>query len=206
MSSSNLIRWSGLAALVGGALFVILNIVEAIAFGNQPHTEIATTGAWLIVQLAYIIMVALVTIGLVGLYVRQAKEAGSLGLIAFLIAFLGSILAAGSIWSEAFFGSWLAEAAPELLTAEPSGVLIFGVFLSYLLFALGMLLFGLASLRARVLPSTAAVLLMIGSLLFVLLFLLQLPFAGVVFGAAMAWLGFAIWSSPPSPALVSETA
>ena len=205
MSSAKLIRWSGLAALVGGALFVILNIVEAIAFGNQPHTEIATTGAWLIVQLTYILMVALITLGLVGLYVRQAKAAGSLGLIAFLVAFFGSILAAGSIWSEAFFGAWLAEAAPELLEADPSGVVSFGALLSFLLFALGMLLFGLASLQANVLPRGASVLLVIGAVLFVVLAFLDLPFAGVVFGAAMAWLGFSLWSTPPSPALVSET-
>lgn len=112
----------------------------------------------------------------------------------------------GAAWSETFFGSWLAEAAPELMEVDPAGSVITGVIISYLLFALGCFLFGLTSLQVKVLPRGAAVLLMIGSVLFLVLGFLDLPFASVVFGVAIAWLGFALWSSSPNPALVSEMA
>jgi hypothetical protein len=206
MSSSNLIRWSGLVALIGGVLFVILDVVDFISFGNQPFTAVATTGVWTIAQGAYIVAAIFITLGLVGLYVCQAQQTGTLGLVAFVVTFIGGMMATGSTWSEAFFGPWLSEAAPELMEANPAGSVITGAILSYLLFALGWFLFGLASLRAKVLPRGAAVLLMIGAVVFLVLGFLDLPFAGVVFGAAVAWLGSALWSSSSNSALVSKTA
>ena len=204
MSSSKLIRWSGLVAFIGGVLFVIFDVVDFISFGKQPLAEVAATGTWIIVQGSYIVAAMLIALGLVGLYVCQTQQAGTLGLVAFVVTFIGGMMAVGSSWSEAFFGPWLAKAAPELLDADPAGPVITGVVLSYLLFALGWFLFGLSSLRAKVLPGGAAVLLVIGAVLFLVLGFLDLPFASVVFGAAIAWLGFALWTSPP--ASVSEMA
>lgn len=206
MSSSNLIRWSGLAALVGGLLFIILDVLETLLFGSLPYAEAAATSAWIIVQGAYIVAAVLISLGLVGLYAHQAEESGTFGLAAFVVTFIGGMMAAGSSWSEAFFGAWLAEAAPELLEADPSGALAAGVILSYVLFALGWLLFGLASLRAGVLPRGAAVLLMIGAVMFPVLAALTLPFAGVVYGVAVAWMGYALWYATDKTALVAEAA
>jgi hypothetical protein len=206
MSSTNLIRWSGLAALVGGVLFIVLDLLESLLFGNLPYAEAAATSSWVIVEGAYIVAAILISLGLVGLYAYQAKAAGTLGLVAFVVAFIGGMMAAGSSWSETFFGAWLAEAAPELLAADPAGALAAGVILSYVLFALGWLLFGLASLRAGVLPRGAAVLLLIGAAIFPVLAALTLPFAAVVYGVAVAWMGYALWSGTGEPALVAEAA
>lgn len=206
MSSSNLIRWSGLAALAGGLLIVLLNILEFVLFGGQADSEAVASGAWIIVELAYILAAGLVILGLVGLYVRQAEQAGSLGLIGFLVAFFGTVMIAGSDWSAAFFGPWVAEAAPELLEAEPSGAITAGFILTLVLFALGYLLFGLASLQAQVLPRGAAVLLIIGAVLTFVLIFIELPLEVVVLGAAVAWMGYALWSGVAEPAMVAESA
>jgi hypothetical protein len=204
MSSSNLMRWSGLAALVGGVLFVLLDVLESLLFTNLPEAEAASTGAWIIVQGSFILATVFIAMGLVGLYTRQAEQAGTLGLVAFVVTFFGAMMAAGSTWSEAFFGAWLAEAAPELLDSDPSGALASGILLSYLLFALGWLLFGLASLRAGALPRGAAVLLIIGAVLFPVLGALEIPFAGILYGAAVAWMGYALWSSAGDAAMIAE--
>jgi hypothetical protein len=207
MSSSNLKRWSGLAALFGGGLFVILAVAESVVFGNQPYSEAAATGAWIIVQGAYVLAAVLVNLGLVGLYAHEARKAGTLGLIAFLVAFIGGMVATGATWSEAFFGAWLARAAPELLDAEPAGIVIAGALLSFVLFALGWFLFGLVSLRAGVLPRGAAILLMIGAVLFAVGGAMELPFAAVLFGAAVTWMGYGLWSrTPDEPELAAEAA
>jgi hypothetical protein len=206
MSSSNLIRWSGLAALVGGVLFIVLDILDFLLYGNLPYSDAATAGSFTFVQSAFIIAVVLIGLGLVGMYAHQAEETGSFGLVAFVVAFIGVIMAAGSIWSEAFFGAWLAGAAPQLLEANPSGTLAAGITLSYFLFALGWLLFGLASLRARVLPRSASVLLIVGSILFIIISLLEFPFESVVLGAALAWMGYAQWTGASEPALIAESA
>ncbi len=61
---------------------------------------------------------------------------------------------------------------------------------SYVLAALGWLLFGVATLRARVYPRVAAILLIVGAVL------LGLPLAGseIVLAVAVAWLGFALFT------------
>jgi hypothetical protein len=206
MSTSNLIRWSGLAALVGGVLFIVLDILDFLLYGNLPYSEAATASSFTIVQAAFIIAVALTGLGLVGFYAHQAQETGSLGLVAFVVSFLGLILAAGVVWGEAFFGAWLAGAAPQLLQSNPSGAFAAGIFISYFLYTFGWVLFGLASFRGGVFPRGAAVVLIVGALMFVIISLLELPFESIVLGAALAWMGYAQWSGASEPVLIAESA
>ena len=193
MSSSNLIRWSGLAALVGGVLWVVLDVAFFIIIGDQPESVVADTSAWVILLVLALVGSMLIFLGLVGLYARQVAETGVLGLIAFLVAFFGMTLLVGIIWTFTFVVPPLAEAAPEFLDADPSGVLAAGFILTVVLFALGWILFGLASLLAGVLPRGAAVLLIIGAALSFVLDFLELPLGEVVFGVALAWMGYAVW-------------
>jgi hypothetical protein len=195
MSSSNLIRWSGLAALVGGVLLIILSILESVLFGSQPDSAAVPSSAWIVVEIVFIVAELLTILGLVGLYVRQAEQAGVLGLIAFLVAFTGTVMVSGIEWGSAFMAPWLTETAPPgLLDAEPTGVFVAGILLTFVLFALGYFLFGLASLQAGVLPRGAAVLLMVGAVLSLVMGFIEFGFEVVVFGAGMAWMGHALWS------------
>jgi hypothetical protein len=132
---------------------------------------------------------------------------GSLGAIAFLVAFTGTVMVSGVDWSSAFMAPWLAEiTAPGVLDAEPTGIFIAGILITFVLFSAGYFLFGLVSLQAEVLPRGAAVLLMVGAVLFFAMALFELGFEGVVLGAAIAWLGYALWSSAGEQALVPEAA
>ena len=112
MVSSHLLRWSGLAALVGGVLYAVLSILEFLLFGGQSDSAAVASRAWLIVEVAYVLASTLLILGLVGLYMLQAEPAGRLGLIAFLGSLTGTVMLAGADWSAAFFGPWVAEAAP----------------------------------------------------------------------------------------------
>lgn len=206
MSSSNLIRWGGLAALVGGVLLVVLNILELVLFGGQADSGAVASGAWVIVEVAYILTGVLVILGLMGLYACQARQAGTLGLIAFVGALAGTVMLAGADWSAAFLGPAVAESAPEIIDADPSGATLVGILVTMLLAALGWLLFGLASLQAGVLPRGAAVLLIIGAVLTFVLIFAELPLDVVVLGAAVAWMGYALWSSATEPSSISEVA
>ena len=152
------------------------------------------TSGWVILLVLALMGSMLIFLGLVGLYARQVAETGVLGLIAFLVAFIGMTLFVGMIWTFTFVVPSLAEAAPELLDADPSGLLAAGFILTLVLFTLGWLLFGLASLQAGLLPRGAAVLLMIGAVLSFVLSFLELPFGEVVFGVALAWMGYAVWA------------
>lgn len=204
MSSKNLLRWSGLAALIGGVLLAILSALESVLFGSQPDSAAMASSAWIILEVVFIVAELLIILGLIGLYARQVEQSGSLGLIAFLVAFTGSVMVSGIDWGSAFMAPWLAETAPSgLLDAEPTGLFGAGILLTYLLFVLGWLLFGLVSLQAQVLPRGSAVLLMVGAILFLVMAFVEFGFEAVVFGAGVAWMGYALWSGPGSTERVS---
>ena len=206
MSSSNLIRWSGLSALVGGALMIVSDVINAVLFPGEQSSQVMLTGSWLTIQILGLVALALITLGLVGMYACQVQQAGTLGLIAFVMTFGGMLMVFGLLWGEPFLGPLVAEQAPGLLSAEPSGALAVGSIFSIVLFAMGWLLFGLASLRAGMLPRGAAALLIVGALLSFVLTLLNLPLFSVVLGAALIWTGYALWSGTGEPALVAEAA
>ena len=207
MSSSKLVRWSGLASLAGGLLFIIHTVAESLVVEDRPLSEAAATSPWLVIEGGIVVTAVFVGFGLVGLYARQAQRAGRLGLIAFVVAFIGVLLVTGSVWSEAFLAPWLARTAPELLDSGSADSVLAAVWLSYLLFSLGWFLFGLASLRAGVLSRGAAILLLIGAVVPVVLGGLDIPLGSVLFGAALAWAGYELWSGTADvPASMAEAA
>jgi len=215
MSSSTLIRWSGLAALVGFALLAVVDLVSVFAFPENVATSVAaTSNTWLVLHVLNIIALLLGLVGLVGLYARQAEKAGILGLIAFLLTFLGIAPRYAWQWIETFVWPVLAQAAPRLLD-HPVPVPALNVFsavdiISIILLLVGVLLFGVASLLARVLPRWAALLVLVGGVLdLVMTFVgVDFPFVAVVAGPGLAWMGYAVWSgkrvaSEPSASLTA---
>jgi len=181
MTTSNLIRWSGLAAIASGVSLVVAEFVTLSFFGYDFSTT-ATTGAYVLYSLLIMITEVLLPLGLVGLYARQSEASGPLGLVGFVMAFAGTVLVAGFFWASAFITPVLAVEAPELLAVRS----LPGFFRSFIVFGLGWVLFGVATLRAGVYPRSAAVLLIVGALLTVI----RLPLTSVVLGAAVAWMGW----------------
>ena len=189
MSSSDLVRWGGLAAILAGVLLVVADLLNlAIGFGDEPFSEVATTGTHALQSWIRLIGAVLLLIGLVGLYARQSEAAGPLGLAGFLVAFLGTALITGFLWAALFIVPALAVEVPAFLD-EVEG-LPPGLFVALITFCVGWLLFGIATLLARVYPRTAALVLIIGAVLAIL----PLPFTGIVLAVAVGWLGFALFT------------
>jgi hypothetical protein len=179
--------------------------------GDQPESAAAATDTWIILDMFMLVAITLIFLGLVGLYARQAEHAGIFGLLAFVAALSGTAMLFGFVWTGSFILPFVARAAPEVVDpgfvdADPSGTLLLGVILTFGLFVIGWVLFGLSSLRARVLPRGASVLLMIGAVFFFILFMLVLPGATVLFSAALAWMGYALWSGAGELALTARAA
>jgi hypothetical protein len=193
MTSSNLLRMGGLAAVVGGVLFAVADLLILLEDPNDPIGSINSASFALSVGLA-LIGAVLLTGGLVGIYAARSEAIGVLGLIGFALAFAGEILAAGVMWFEAFITPALAQEAPELLLSDPPGIVMFGQILTSGLLTLGWLILGAAILRARTYPRVATVLVLVGAVVQALPFLppaVGVPGA-VVFDVGVAWLGFAL--------------
>ncbi len=185
MSPSNLVRWSGLAALAGGVLLVVGDLLGLTLGGDFAET--AATGTFVVQQLMFLFATVLVLLGLFGLYTSQSEAAGVLGVVGFLLAFLGTALLAGFSWAQAFVVPFIATQSPALLETEPLGSI-----LSFLTFTAGWLVFGIATLRAGVYPRAAAIVLIIGAVLPFIGFIL--PASAFIFGIGVAWLGFVLFA------------
>lgn len=203
ITTSTLIRWAGLAAIAAGAVFAGIQPIH-------PPDVLAsvTTSAWGVIMPLKIAMCLLFLLGITGIYARQVKEAGWLGLVGFLLLNLSWVLNLAFIFAEAFIIPLLATPAPTFVDG------FFGIFngqpietslgtlptlyaLTGLLYMLGGLLFGIATFRANILPRVAAALLAIVSVLTpaAALFPHELQrLAGMPVGFALAWLGYALWS------------
>lgn len=141
----------------------------------------------------------LLLLALVGLYERQRDASGQLGMIGFLVAFVGTALAMGDWWFELFAAPYFADLAPRAVEKSASGQLATGGMITFVLFALGWVLFGLASLRAGVFPRLAAGLMIVGGVLGFLAGLapLQIPLA-----LAVGWFGYSLYRAAPREASV----
>ncbi len=194
--SSNWIRWGGLAAVLAGASFIAADLLSLSIFPKFPSSESLTSEPYAIQSLLKLAGAALLLLGLFGLHARQAEAAGPVGTAGFLAAFSGTALAVGSFWATAFFAPAMAASDPAGFDAlnGPPGRLADAFIMTIASFVLGWMLFGVAAWRARVYPRAAALLVILGSPLALgTLLVVGFP-TGVFFSAAVAWLGYTLWS------------
>ena len=77
MSPSDLVRWSGGALLLAGVLIAVPVLFHPDDVAH-PETVLSTT--WAVVHGFFATGAVLALVALTGLYVRQAEEAGRVGL------------------------------------------------------------------------------------------------------------------------------
>lgn len=161
MSTVMLYRASGLALLLGALLVIIglpLSIVLSIVFPPDNPMALAMVGLWTSGTV-------LAQLGLPAIVARQAKQSGWLGLVGFILMFSGGFLIASffAVLDLTIF-PWLDVHAPLLsfqFFTTNSAVNVYAAVASAL-FGIGGVLLGIATMRARVFPRWAGVLLIVG--------------------------------------------
>jgi hypothetical protein len=95
----------------------------------------------------------------------------------------------GDWWYEAFAVPRLAAVAPDVVDTFVGGRLFIGGVTSFVLFGIGWIMYGAASTRARVIPRSISITILVAGLMSgVPLGIVYLP-GGVVHGLAFVWLG-----------------
>jgi hypothetical protein len=156
----------GLAALCGGALLLLTDLLVLAESHKDHHGPIASSEYALHATLA-LGAGGLVLVELVGVYAAQASRAGLVGAVAFAAALLASALAYGVVWDAAFAVPSMVHADAGVL--EPEGLpgpYSFGINLTFWAMALGWTLFAASMAWAGVFPRTLAALLALGALFF----------------------------------------
>lgn len=187
-SSSSLIRWSGLAAMLGGVLWMIGAVIHA----SKPRGCVAEECAFRPMResgaldgILMLLSLLLFAVGAAGLVIlaRSAGRFGKTGKAGAVIGAAGAaLLVVASLIQFIFFGG-------DFLLM-PTFVIP-----GLLALVIGFVLLGVAILRSRVLPRWAAALLIIGALVMLgsneqtARVLLTIPL-----GVAWVATGYVLWS------------
>jgi hypothetical protein len=193
MSTSPLSRIAGPLAIVTGALVVATRLptIFLVLAGGGDLTAYVLGPIHAITSVASIVAFGLLVLALVAIYEREASSAGWFGLIGFAAALLGTIFMTGDWWYEAFAVPRIAEVSPEVIPTFVGGRLLMGGLTSFVLLGIGWVLFGAASLRARVFPRATSAAMVVGGLLSGVPIGLAYLSGGVILGIAIGWLG--VW-------------
>ena len=196
-------RMAGAAAVAAGLIFIGVQI-------NHPHldaTTIGTTNVEIRDNLK-VLMAGLALVGVTGMYLRQVKQTGLLGLIGYTLLSVGYLLILGTSFVAAYVLPAIAGTAPAYVndvTAAATGGTPIGdigvlgtvIQLQGVAYLAGGLLFGVALYRARILARWATALLAVGGV--VTLALSAMPDAffrllALPNGIAMIGLGCSLWT------------
>jgi len=202
ITTTKLTRAAGLSAVAGGLLFIAVQI-------NHPLLDatFTTTTEYAVRETMKIFMALFSLIGVTGIYLRQVRQVGALGLIGYVVLSVGylaifcnqiigvfvlPVLAASQ---PGFVNDVLAVATsrPPVGDIGPLQIFIQGGGFAYIV---GSIIFGIALFRAGILARWAAALLSVGGVAilatFVLPELIQRLFA-VPVSVALVGLGFSLW-------------
>ena len=152
---SRFVRAGAWAAMVSGLALVVSMLMEwlVVPYERLGHTEAYFTGAYHVASGLRLLSIVLLLWALIGIYGPQSRAAGTFGLGAFIVAFFGAALSAGNTWAEVFVWPTLAQVAPNMMSGmatEASSYLSAGLSLSFPLFGIGLILFGVATFMAGV--------------------------------------------------------
>jgi len=210
ITATTLTRAAGVAAVVGGLLYIGVQI-------NHPHLDLAfiSTTEWKVRQTMKVLFTALSLAGITGMYLRQVKKTGVLGLIGYLVLATGFLLmfsteVIGVVVVPSIAGTSPGYVTDVLAVAVPGGHATGDLGLIQQLSQLagvgylaGGLLFGIALFRARILARWAAALLAVGAVATLAIPLLpQINFRlfAIPTGVALIGLGYSLWREQRSPA------
>src|SRR5919206_4986664 len=205
ITTSNLLSWAGVSAVVAGTMYVLVGLLHTFVSHNGGLSSV-TNNVWVLTHSLTIGVSFFGLLGIAGLYARQAERVGWFGLAGFLLLSLWLVLVPGFTFFEAFILPLLASDAPTaaegflgIFTGSAGGTR-FGTLATIWtlmgpMYVLGALLFGIATLRAGILSRWAAGVFGFGavsSLAFALLPRALEPLATVPVGLGLAWLGYAL--------------
>ncbi len=215
ITTAKLTRAAGLAAVVGGLLYIGVQIMH-------PDLDLAlvSTTEWKVRQMMKVLFAALSLAGITGMYLRQVKQIGVLGLLGYVLFSVGCLaMLSIEVIGVAVLPS-IVDSAPDyvsdvLAVAVPGGHATGDIGLIQPLISVmgigflgGSLIFGIALFRANVLARWAAALLAVAALAAPAIALLphvNFRLFAIPTGVAMVGLGYSLWREQRTPAAASVT-
>jgi len=200
MAFERLIRWGAIAWLLS-ALTGITSIVLA---PSDYAANAVLSSHWLPAHALLSVSYMLFLFGLVGFHLVQAEKTGRLGSTGFALTFFGVLVLTAQIMVSAWILPVIAlqpnvpnTAYAMLDPAGPLPTFSWVVFAAYIPAGIGLISMGIATMRARVLPRWAGLLLIVATVLdFAVLFgapgEMIVKLGDVAFDVAKLWFVYAL--------------
>jgi hypothetical protein len=202
ITTNMLTRAAGLSAVAAGLLFIVVQV-------NHPHLDAAfiTTTEYTVRQSMKVLMASVSLVGITGMYLRQVKQTGLLGLIGYVSMLSTEVIGLVVIPSlvdtaPTYVNDVLAVATGGTATGDIGAMQTLSQ-IGGITFVAGGFLFGIALLRAGVLARWAAALLTVGTVATVTRAVLpQVNFRlfAIPIGVALVGLGYSLWRDQRSTA------
>ncbi len=214
MAIQQLIRWSAIALLLSALTGIISIIATPSDFAPNAMLSSLWTPAHAMLTVSYMLFL----FGLVGIHVIQADKAGRLGSIGFVLTFFGTLILTAQVIISTWILPVLALQTNAPKTAfemfDPAGPLAaFStvVLVDYVPTAIGLLLLGIAIMRAGVLPRWAGLLIIVGTLLDLAILVgapgeLLVKLGDTIFDIGKLWIVYALWSEKGAKAIQPKAA
>ena len=201
ITTTTLTRAAGVAAAFAGLLFIGVQI-------GHPYldAEFTTTSEYTVRETMKILMAVLSLIGITGMYLRQVKQTGVLGLLGYVVFGAGYLMLMSIQIIGVLVLPFLASSAPDYVndvfvaavgpTNGDIGPMKLLFQISGVTFLAGGFLFGIALFRARVLARWAAALLAgaaVATVATSLLPQINPRLFAIPVGIAMIGLGYSLW-------------
>lgn len=186
---------------ITGILFYLLFPVKEI---SSNYSVLVTHPSWVPINILTMIATVIGIIGLFGMYIKQVKKTKYLTFVGFVIILFGMVMKASAT-------SWEFVIWPALLSENPGNVLLtesliykninilsfYGIFT--LFFVVGYIVFGIGSIKAKIFPKWASILLIIGGSSYAIL--LSIPPFGLlgllIYSAGIFGFGLSLLKNRP---------
>jgi len=151
--------------LITGILFYVLFPVKEI---GSNYSVLVNSAGWIPINIIALVATVIGILGTFGMYLRQAGKSKYLTLIGFVFIIFGLVMKASatswefSIWPAILQNSPMNTLLTESLIYKNTGILSFYAVFT-LFFMIGYIVFGIGSLKAKVFPKWASILLIIGA-------------------------------------------
>jgi len=179
MSTTTLYSLSALAGIIAGICIILGTVLNDLVKKN---------GAF------YNFLGALIGLfGITGVFLWQRNEAGTFGVVAYVVVFIGLALIACNDYA----GSFITPNLPsDVQTQLGNSSFMRVMYISFSIFLVGEILFGISTIMAGVFSKITAMLFMIGFLGTTMRPVNQfITFIGLTMsGAALIWWGVSLWT------------
>lgn len=197
------IRGGIIAAITGGLLLALGAFLPLLPPDYERFSDEVVTGLYGVSSALRFTGTILTGWGLVAIHLRQANRAGRFGLVAVIACLANLALQEGWMFSDLFVAPAFAGSAPEILNGDTPGRLAAG-FLAAWIANTALVLLGIATLRARVLPKACGIALIVAGGVTLLPLPVDGPAFEVIIGIAIAAAAASAIKDPAPVALVPQ--